>query len=81
VQYAPAVRVNAVCPGLIETRRTERFQAGEAGERAAEKIPLGRLGLPEEVAEVVRFLVGPGASYVTGAAIVVDGGMQVSRGL
>jgi len=38
-------------------------------------VPLGRLGSPEDVARTVRFLVGPGASYITGQVVVVDGGM------
>jgi len=81
-RYAPLVRVNAIAPGLIETRRTERFQADPtAMERAIRHIPLGRFGSPAEVASVVRFLVGDGSSYITGATVVVDGGMLVSGGL
>ena len=79
------VRVNAVCPGVIRTPMTERGieqawalfgdTAEEAWQRIAEGHPLGRLGEPEEVARAVLFLASDEASFVTGVALPVDGGL------
>lgn len=74
---AQGVRVNAVSPGFIETRLT-RQNNDEATRRAlASSVPLGRLGLPEEVAEVVFFLASPAAAYVNGHDLVADGGYSI----
>jgi 3-oxoacyl-[acyl-carrier protein] reductase len=68
------IRVNCVSPGHIETTRT----AGRAERPSAEGlIPLGRYGKPEEIASVVRFLCGPGADYITGQTVHVNGGMYM----
>jgi 3-oxoacyl-[acyl-carrier protein] reductase len=69
-----SVLCNAVAPGFIETEMTAELSAA-AREALLAQIPLGRLGQPEDVAEVVRFLAGPGGRYITGQVIVVDGGM------
>lgn len=68
------VLCNAVAPGYIETEMTAAL--GEAAREALiGQIALGRLGQPQDIAGVVRFLAGPAASYITGQTIVVDGGM------
>lgn len=68
------VLVNAVAPGYIETDMTAELP--EAARTALmSNIALGRLGKPEDIAPAVRFLAGPGASYITGQVLVVDGGM------
>jgi NAD(P)-dependent dehydrogenase (short-subunit alcohol dehydrogenase family) len=76
VALAPRVRVNAVAPGLIDTPLTRRlFGSAAAFEaRVREKIPLGRAGRPEEVAEAVLFLSAPESRYITGETLLVDGG-------
>jgi 3-oxoacyl-[acyl-carrier protein] reductase len=68
------VRVNAVAPGLVLTEGNQDRYAGEAAERRARYIPLRRLGEPEDVADVIAWLCSPGARYVTGQVIRVDGG-------
>lgn len=70
------IRVNAVCPGTIYTPMYERRVGNdpETMARIAAEIPLQRLGQPEDIAEAVTWLCSEAASYVTGHALVVDGG-------
>jgi 3-oxoacyl-[acyl-carrier protein] reductase len=85
IELAPGIRVNTVLPGAIETARhigLARRQSQAAGislaeqlERTNAQIPLGRAGTTEEFASVAVFLASPAASYVTGQAIAVDGGL------
>jgi len=81
VELAPrGIRVNAVIPGLIETPQSSdpvNSLGPEGLERAGADIPFGRVGRPEEVGDVIRFLTSPAARYVTGQEIVVDGGLIV----
>jgi 3-oxoacyl-[acyl-carrier protein] reductase len=74
-EYASrGILVNAVAPGYIETDMTAELPAA-ARDALMGQIAVGRLGRPEDIASVVRFLAGPGASYITGQVLVVDGGM------
>jgi NAD(P)-dependent dehydrogenase (short-subunit alcohol dehydrogenase family) len=74
------IRVNAVCPGLIRTRLTSaHFTSPGLLKDYFQHIPLGRGGEPEEVAKAVAFLASDAASYITGAALLVDGGQMASK--
>lgn len=70
------ITVNVVAPGLIDTDMT-RAIAASAHETWASKIPLGRLGSPEDVASAVCFLASDAASYITGQVLAVNGGMYM----
>ncbi|GGU17491.1 SDR family NAD(P)-dependent oxidoreductase [Nocardioides albus] len=74
-EYGPAgLRINAVGPGYIDTPLVQATADDSAREALAAKHPLGRLGRPEEIATVVRFLLSEDASFVTGAYWLIDGG-------
>jgi len=77
LEYAKAgIRINAICPGAIQTPMLNRLLAQPGAETGTlASIPLGRIGQPEEVAGAVIWLCSPAASYVTGHIMVVDGGM------
>ena len=70
------VTVNAVAPGYIETDMTSAISA-QAAEELRARIPLGRIGAAQDIAEAVAYLCGPGGAYVTGQTLVVDGGLSL----
>jgi NAD(P)-dependent dehydrogenase (short-subunit alcohol dehydrogenase family) len=69
------IRVNAVAPGITRTRMHADMGAPERVERAAGRVPLGRAGEPEEIAEAIAWLMSPAASYTSGTVLRVAGGM------
>jgi NAD(P)-dependent dehydrogenase (short-subunit alcohol dehydrogenase family) len=84
LQVAPyGIRANTICPGIIQTRLSFRQQ--ERGDEAtffaefADRIPLGRVGQPEDVAAAVAFLASDQARHITGAALLIDGGQTLRR--
>ena len=80
LDYAQSnIRINAVCPGLTDTPMMEHYTRGTSIGRGFVILltPMGRLGKPEEIAEAVVWLCSDGASFVTGHALVVDGGYVV----
>jgi NAD(P)-dependent dehydrogenase (short-subunit alcohol dehydrogenase family) len=70
------VRVNSVAAGGVDTPMNAGLQGRD---ELAKRLPLGRIGLPDDIAGAVRFLMGDAASYVTGASLVVDGGLAQLR--
>jgi NAD(P)-dependent dehydrogenase (short-subunit alcohol dehydrogenase family) len=75
VEWAPKVRVNAVAAGMIRTEQVElHYGDAEAQARVAATVPLGRLGTPRDVGDACAFLASPLAAYVSGAALLLDGG-------
>ena len=79
-ELAPTIRVNAIAPGYVATDEwSRRVEAGIIdGEAVARETPLGRVGLPEEVADAVLYLASPRASFITGIVQLIDGGFLAS---
>ena len=78
LQYAPFVHVNAIAPGFIGTENELDGYDEEFLKEETEKILVGRYGYPEEVAYLVRFLIGPEADYINNTVIRIDGGQKGS---
>jgi NAD(P)-dependent dehydrogenase (short-subunit alcohol dehydrogenase family) len=80
LDYAKSnIRVNAVCPGIIETPMMDRFSGGtpEGRERVIAQEPVGRMGKPDEIAAAVVWLCSDAAAFIVGHAMVIDGGQTV----
>ncbi len=80
LELGPTVRVNAVCPGFILTPMQEAEYSLEMQRSFASKLPLNRLGRPEDVAALFAFLASDDAAFITGQCIVIDGG-EIAGGL
>ena len=75
------VRVNTVCPGLTDTPMVESIMTNrEVLRKGLDRIPMNRVARPEEIASVIAFLASEDASYVTGAVVLVDGGLAATDG-
>jgi NAD(P)-dependent dehydrogenase (short-subunit alcohol dehydrogenase family) len=80
LELAPTVRVNAVCPGWILTPMQKAEYTPEMRRAFAAKLPLNRLGRPEDVAALLAFLASDDATFITGQCFVIDGG-EIAGGL
>ena len=74
-EWGPKVRVNCVTAGLMLTEQGDLYYGGEEGlKRVAAIMPMGRMGLPEDIGDACLFLASPLASWITGSNLVVHGG-------
>jgi 3-oxoacyl-[acyl-carrier protein] reductase len=80
VELGPGVRVNAVAPAVVKTRFATALYDGKEHDLAA-AYPLKRLGVPEDIAGVVAFLLSDEASWITGQRVVLDGGLMLTGGV
>lgn len=75
---AKGVRANAICPGSIDTELSRTFLRGNPGvQKVVESVPAGRQGTPEEIARLAAFLASDESAFMTGAAVVIDGGWTI----
>ncbi len=72
------IRVNAVAPGPVDTEMAKKVHSPEIRKDYHDAIPLNRYGLPEELADAIYYLCSPGASYITGQILAVDGGFEAA---
>ena len=80
-EWAPKVRVNCIAPGLILPEGADYLApTDEAKEAVAATIPVGRIGLPDDIADVIHFLCSPAGRYINAETIVVDGGARIRSG-
>ncbi|MFG1795133.1 SDR family oxidoreductase [Nocardia sp. NPDC049149] len=79
-QLGPKIRVNAVAPGVIKTKFADALYSADE-ERAASVYPMKRLGTPEDVAQLIGFLVSDEAAWITGETVRVDGGLLSTGGI
>lgn len=74
LEWAPIIRVNTIIPGLTDTDQPREDMDDASMAAAGRAIPLGRVGLPDDIARAVSFLVGPDAGFITGQSLCVNGG-------
>ena len=75
LEYAKKnIRINCICPGVISTPMAQRVIGGRLEEQVARMEPIGRLGMPEDIANAALFLAGDESSFATGAPFIIDGG-------
>jgi NAD(P)-dependent dehydrogenase (short-subunit alcohol dehydrogenase family) len=76
-ELAPDVRVNALAPGIVKTHLARLLWEGPGEERVGARIPLRRIGLPDDIAKAALFLASDASSWITGQTLVVDGGATI----
>jgi NAD(P)-dependent dehydrogenase (short-subunit alcohol dehydrogenase family) len=79
LELGPNTRVNSICPGLVKTDMAKAL-VDAAGEQMARRLPLKRIGEPEDIAGVAVFLASDAASWITGQSVIVDGGSMMMGG-
>jgi NAD(P)-dependent dehydrogenase (short-subunit alcohol dehydrogenase family) len=79
-ELAPLVRVNGVAPGIVRTQLARGLWENNE-DYLSDKLPLGRIGEPDDVADVITFLGGPASRWMTGQTLVIDGGAQIRSSL
>lgn len=80
VELGPDIRVNAVAPAVVKTKFATALYEGRE-EKVAGQYPLKRLGVPEDIASVVAFLLSQDSAWMTGQTVVVDGGVTLTAGV